>query len=107
MIQIYFLMAINWVILYISCNSIKCFYHFNKGGCCCSLRFGFFNCNCNFFNCNCDTEDGYCQYSGCAGPGCKCDSHHKELACGSRSRVIELEVFAKKSVSFYLTNDKL
>ena len=75
----------------------------HQGGCCCSAHFGYYNCYCNIFNCNChysdgqkftDTEDGYCQYNNfidhlaTMGTG-TCHSHWKELACGSRSRIID------------------
>ena len=96
----------------------------HQGGCCCSAHFGYYNCYCNIFNCNChysdgkkftDTEDGYCQYNNfidhlaTMGTG-TCHSHWKELACGSRSRIIDLVgqilVFAKISIFFSISNDR-
>ena len=51
-------------------------------------------------------DQGYCQYYRLFSLHYKCHPHKKELACGSRSRVIDLKLSTKKSVFSSYLNDK-
>ena len=51
-------------------------------------------------------DEGYCQYYRLFSLHYKCHPHKKELACGSRSRVIDLKLSTKKSVFSSYLNDK-